>query len=99
MFREIGGGHPQQPGPRRETSGTHSQAGERSGLPYGGLKGVWRDLMKRAGWSGVTPHALRHSFANVARDLGDAAAIRSAHCAGTLRAPLPAAIRISWTLC
>jgi integrase len=28
--------------------------GERRDLPYGGLKGVWRDLVKRAGLPGVT---------------------------------------------
>jgi integrase len=61
--------------------------GERRDLPYGGLKGVWRDVMKRAGLSGVTLHALRHSFASVAGDLGFAEATIGAllgHASGTV---------------
>jgi integrase len=61
--------------------------GERRDLPYGGLKGVWRNLMKRAGLSGVTLHALRHSFASVAGDLGYAEATIGAllgHASGTV---------------
>ncbi len=61
--------------------------GERRDLSYGGLKGVWRDLVKRAGLPGVTLHALRHSFASVAGDLGYAEATIGAllgHASGTV---------------
>jgi integrase len=61
--------------------------GERRGLPYGGLKGVWRDLVKRAGLPGVTLHTLRHSFASVAGDLGYAEATIGAllgHASGSV---------------
>jgi integrase len=61
--------------------------GERRDLPYGGLKGVWRALLKRAELSGVTLHTLRHSFASVAGDLGYAEATIAAllgHASGTV---------------
>ncbi len=61
--------------------------GERRDLPYGGLKGVWRDLLARSGLSGITPHTLRHSFASVAGDLGYADSTIAAllgHASGTV---------------
>ena len=61
--------------------------GERRDLPYGGLKGVWRALLKRAELSGVTLHTLRHSFGSVAGDLGYAEATIAAllgHASGTV---------------
>ena len=61
--------------------------GERRNLPYGGLKGVWRDIVQRTGLSGVTLHTLRHSFASVAGDLGYAEATIGAllgHASGTV---------------
>ena len=61
--------------------------GERRDLPYGGLKGVWRGLLRRAELTGVTLHTLRHSFASVAADLGYAEATIGAllgHASGTV---------------
>jgi len=61
--------------------------GERRDLPYGGLKGVWRNVLQRAGLSGVTLHTLRHSFASVAGDLGYAESTIGAllgHASGTV---------------
>lgn len=61
--------------------------GERRDLPYGGLKGVWRGLLRRAELTGVTMHTLRHSFASVAADLGYAEATIGAllgHASGTV---------------
>jgi integrase len=61
--------------------------GERRDLPYGGLKGVWRALLRRAELTGVTLHTLRHSFASVAGDLGYAEATIGAllgHASGTV---------------
>jgi integrase len=37
---------------------------------YHGLEGAWARFAKRAGFEGVTPHTMRHSFASVAGDLG-----------------------------
>ena len=37
---------------------------------FGGMRGFWRRLVKRAELPDVTPHTLRHSFASVAGDLG-----------------------------
>ncbi len=61
--------------------------GERRDLPYGGIKGVWRNLLARSGLSGITPHTLRHSFASVAGDLGYADSTIGAllgHASGTV---------------
>jgi integrase len=38
--------------------------------PFGGLAGAWQRAMARSKLVGVTPHALRHSYASVAGDLG-----------------------------
>jgi integrase len=37
---------------------------------FGGMRGAWNRVVKRASLEGVTPHTLRHSFASVAGDLG-----------------------------
>ncbi|MFM9276361.1 tyrosine-type recombinase/integrase, partial [Pseudarthrobacter sp. NKDBFgelt] len=37
---------------------------------FGGLPGAWKRIASRAGFTDVTPHTLRHSFASVAADLG-----------------------------
>ena len=37
---------------------------------FGGMRGAWRRIAKRAELEDVTPHTLRHSFASVAADLG-----------------------------
>ena len=37
---------------------------------FGGMRGAWNRISKRAKLDGVTPHTLRHSFASVAGDLG-----------------------------
>lgn len=42
----------------------------RAGKVFGGLSKGWRRIAKRATFSDVTPHTLRHSFASVAADLG-----------------------------
>lgn len=44
--------------------------GERRAGHYDGLRGAWRDIMRRAELPGVTPHTLRHSFASTAGDIG-----------------------------
>lgn len=44
--------------------------GRDPGKPFAGLPRAWKRIAKRAGFAGVTPHALRHSFASVANDLG-----------------------------
>jgi integrase len=38
--------------------------------PFGGMRGAWNRIVKRAKLPGVTPHTLRHSFASVAADQG-----------------------------
>ncbi|AQR75079.1 site-specific integrase [Sphingomonas sp. LM7] len=42
----------------------------RAGEVFGGLPNGWLRLAKRAGFTDVTLHTLRHSFASVAADLG-----------------------------
>ena len=42
----------------------------RSGEVFGGMPKGWIRIAKRAGFSDVTLHTLRHSFASVAGDLG-----------------------------
>jgi integrase len=54
---------------------------------YGGLPNGWRRVAKRAGFSDVTPHTLRHSLASVAADLGYAESTIAAilgHAAGSV---------------
>lgn len=42
----------------------------RTGQIFGGLPGGWMRIKKRAGFTDVSPHTLRHSFASTAGDLG-----------------------------
>lgn len=59
----------------------------RAGQVFGGLANGWRRIAKRAGYSDVTPHTLRHSFASVAADLGYAESTVAAmlgHAAGSV---------------
>lgn len=54
---------------------------------FGGMRGFWRRLVKRAELPDVTPHTLRHSFASVAGDLGyteNTIAAMLGHAAGTV---------------
>ena len=63
---------------------------------FGGMRGFWRRLMKRAELPDVTPHTLRHSFASVAGDLGyteNTIAAMLGHAAGTRHVPLRASSR------
>ncbi|MFM8534484.1 MAG: tyrosine-type recombinase/integrase, partial [Acidimicrobiia bacterium] len=59
----------------------------RAGQVFGGLANGWRRIAKRAGFSDVTPHTLRQSFASVAADLGYAESTVAAmlgHAAGSV---------------
>jgi integrase len=59
----------------------------RTAKVFGGLPSGWRRVAKRAGFSDVTPHTLRHSFASVAADLGYAEPTIAAmlgHAAGSV---------------
>ena len=59
----------------------------RAGDVFGGLPRGWRRVAQCAGFSDVTPHTLRHSFASVAGDLGYAEPTIAAllgHAAGTV---------------
>lgn len=59
----------------------------RAARAFGGLPNGWRRVAKRAGFSDVTPHTLRHSFASVAADLGYAEPTIAAmlgHAAGSV---------------
>jgi integrase len=54
---------------------------------FGGMRGFWRRLVKRAELPDVTPHTLRHSFASVAGDLGyteNTIAAMLGHAAGSV---------------
>lgn len=54
---------------------------------FGGTRGFWRRLVKRAELPDVTPHTLRHSFASVAGDLGyteNTIAAMLGHAAGSV---------------
>lgn len=78
---------------RRDEGRVWILAGERRDLPYGGLKGAWRDILGRTKLAGVTPHTLRHSFASMAGDLGYSEPTIAA-LLGTRLGPSQAAIRI-----
>lgn len=59
----------------------------RGGLSFGGMPKAWLRIAKRAGFTDVTPHTLRHSFASTAGDLGyseSAIAAMLGHAAGSV---------------
>lgn len=59
----------------------------RTAKVFGGLPNGWRRVARLAGFSDVTPHTLRHSFASVAADLGYAEPTIAAmlgHAAGSV---------------